>query len=55
MSLTLLQGKQQVRVPRTFAEIKLRIGVHTGIQSLLESSLTSFNSYPIRFFTVRTI
>lgn len=30
MSLTLLHGKQQVHVPRTYAEIQLRIGVHTG-------------------------
>ncbi|CAF3176898.1 unnamed protein product [Rotaria socialis] len=30
MSLILLRGKQQVRVPRTFAELKLRVGIHTG-------------------------
>jgi class 3 adenylate cyclase len=30
MSLTLLRGKQQVHVPRTFAELQLRIGIHTG-------------------------
>jgi class 3 adenylate cyclase len=31
MSLTLLRGKQQVRVPSTGAELKLRVGIHTGI------------------------
>ena len=31
MSLALLQGKQQVRVPRTAAKLQLRIGIHTGI------------------------
>ncbi|CAF0885515.1 unnamed protein product [Rotaria sordida] len=30
MSLSLLRGKQQVRVPRTSAELRLRIGIHTG-------------------------
>ncbi|CAF1962921.1 unnamed protein product [Rotaria magnacalcarata] len=30
MSLSLLRGKQQVYVPRTFAELKLRVGIHTG-------------------------
>lgn len=30
MSLALLRGKQQVCVPRTFAELKLRVGIHTG-------------------------
>ena len=30
MSLALLQCKQQVRVPRTSAELQLRIGIHTG-------------------------
>ncbi|CAF1658568.1 unnamed protein product [Adineta ricciae] len=30
MSLSLIRGKQQVRVPRTFAELKLRVGIHTG-------------------------
>ncbi|CAF3612886.1 unnamed protein product [Adineta steineri] len=30
MSLSLIRGKQQVRVPRTFAELQLRIGIHTG-------------------------
>ncbi|CAF4450366.1 unnamed protein product, partial [Adineta steineri] len=29
MSLSLIRGKQQVRVPRTFAELQLRIGIHT--------------------------
>ena len=31
MSLALLHCKQQVRVPRTSAELQLRIGIHTGI------------------------
>jgi class 3 adenylate cyclase len=31
MSLTLLRGKHQVRVPSTGAELKLRVGIHTGI------------------------
>lgn len=39
MSLTLLHGKHQVRVPRTFAEIKLRIGVHTGRESITRRGL----------------
>lgn len=30
MSLALLCGKQHVRVPGTFAELQLRIGIHTG-------------------------
>lgn len=30
MSLALLECKQQVRVPRTSAELQLRIGIHTG-------------------------
>jgi len=30
MSLALLQCKQQVRVPRTSAQLQLRIGIHTG-------------------------
>jgi len=30
MSLALLKCKQQVRVPRTSAELQLRIGIHTG-------------------------
>jgi class 3 adenylate cyclase len=30
MSLALLRGKQQVCVPRTFAQLKLRVGIHTG-------------------------
>lgn len=30
MSLALLRCKQQVRVPRTSAELQLRIGIHTG-------------------------
>jgi class 3 adenylate cyclase len=30
MSLAVLQCKQQVRVPRTSAELQLRIGIHTG-------------------------
>ncbi|CAF4537711.1 unnamed protein product [Rotaria sp. Silwood1] len=30
MSLSLLRGKQQVRVPRTSAELMLRVGIHTG-------------------------
>jgi len=34
MSLVLLRGKQQVRVPRTFAELKVRVGIHTGKKSL---------------------
>ena len=33
MSLALLQCKQQVRVPRTSAELQLRIGIHTGESS----------------------
>ncbi|CAF2856430.1 unnamed protein product [Rotaria sp. Silwood2] len=30
MSLSLLRGKHQVRVPRTSAELMLRVGIHTG-------------------------
>lgn len=30
MSLSLIRAKQQVRVPRTFAELQLRVGIHTG-------------------------
>jgi class 3 adenylate cyclase len=30
MSLALIRGKQQVRVPRTLAELQLRVGIHTG-------------------------
>jgi class 3 adenylate cyclase len=30
MSLALLQCKQQVHVPRTSAQLQLRIGIHTG-------------------------
>lgn len=30
MALVLLCGKQHVRVPRTSAQIQLRIGIHTG-------------------------
>lgn len=30
MALVLLRGKQHVRVPRTSAQIQLRIGIHTG-------------------------
>jgi len=30
MSLALLHCKQQVRVPRTSAQLQLRIGIHTG-------------------------
>ena len=31
MSLALLRGKQQVRVPRTLARLQLRVGIHTGL------------------------
>jgi len=31
MSLALLHCKQQVHVPRSSAQLKLRVGIHTGI------------------------
>lgn len=31
MSLALLRCKQQVYIPRSSAQLKLRIGIHTGI------------------------
>jgi class 3 adenylate cyclase len=37
MSLAILQCKQQVRVPRTSAELQLRIGIHTGSYFCMKS------------------
>ena len=30
MALALIRGKQHVKVPRSFAELQLRVGIHTG-------------------------
>ena len=35
MSLALLRGKQQVRVPRTLARLQLRVGIHTGLYCIV--------------------
>lgn len=43
MSLALLQCKQQVRVPRTSAQLQLRIGIHTG--NHLDNKSTSSSNF----------
>ncbi len=50
MSLALLHGKQQVRVPRTSAQLQLRIGIHTGNYFIYMSIKFHEKNYFRKFF-----
>jgi hypothetical protein len=54
MSLALLQCKQQVRVPRSSAQLQLRVGIHTGIYFSHVSMKFNRKNFFQKFFDLKS-